>query len=72
MRNRSAYVGRTLLSAAFDSDFFLKDQLPKFQGETNVKSGGQECPPHTTLNPHGSYSHLAVHEQQYSSSFELF
>jgi hypothetical protein len=34
-------VGRALLSAAFDVDFELEIK-------TKVKTGGQECPPHTT------------------------
>ena len=45
-------VGRTLLSAAFDSDFAFalfgtrvcELKWPRKQGK--VKSGGQECPPH--------------------------
>jgi hypothetical protein len=31
------YVGRTLLSAAFEFDFF--------QANTKIKGGRQECPP---------------------------
>ena len=37
-------VGRTLLSAAFDFDFELASKNCK--NKTNLKSGGQECPPH--------------------------
>src|SRR5271163_3432023 len=45
-------VGRTLLSAAFDFDFGFP-RGPAVKGKNNIKikikSGGQECPPHTQV-----------------------
>ncbi len=42
-------MGRTLLSAVFDFDFRLKDP----EGTANQKSGGQQCPAHTTSQMRG-------------------
>jgi len=49
-------VGRTLLSAAFDSAFRgrlsgnkkTQKQTPTTKSKIKIKSGGQECPPHMT------------------------
>src|SRR5271157_2674513 len=53
------HVGRTLLSAAFDFDFAFGLALDsplllrsgKIKVNPKVKSGGQECPPYTRIDP---------------------